>query len=230
MASQTDSARLMECSSCGNLAIGGGEVTCCASPMDRIGGGPAGPSGPAASGATAERDPTGGRDAIPRTGAVSRDATDGDGAGEEGGSDGTGGSDREAGSAVGEVDLDEVLRVVFGMSPAELDVCLCIMEGGPSTVADLTARVEYERTVVSRHLNHLADLGVLEKRRQILDQGGDVYVYSPVPPAVVRDRFHRSFLRWAAEATARLDDLSRQKVEGIVRSSSNDEWTVFREV
>ncbi|SHG40232.1 MarR family transcriptional regulator [Halobaculum gomorrense] len=139
--------------------------------------------------------------------------------------------DSAAAEPIPEPALDDLLRVVFGMSPAELDVCLCVMEGGTLTVAELTDRVDYDRSVVARHLNHLASLGVVKKRRQILDRGGDVYAYSPEPPEAVRRRFHEVFLSWAATATDKIDELSREKVEGIADADAGSatQWTVFRE-
>lgn len=174
-----DTPRLVECSTCGNVGLGTGEIRCCESPMEPL-------------------------DATPS-------------------------AHGESGEPFAEPELDELLRAVYGMSSAELDVCLCVMEGGTLTVAELTERVDYDRSVVARHLNHLAALGVVEKRRQILDRGGDVYVYTPESPATVRRRFRESFLRWAAAAAARIDDLSREKVEGIAESESATQWTVFRD-
>ncbi|WP_201289654.1 helix-turn-helix domain-containing protein [Halobaculum saliterrae] len=196
MGTTDDAYRLVECSDCGALAVGGDEVGCCGS-------------------------------AMAPTGRTVTDATDGDVA------DGAPASDDLDRPGVSEEppepDLDELLRVVFGMSPAELDVCLCVMEHGTLTTAELTERVGYDRSVVARHLNHLADLGVVEKRRQILDRGGDVYVYTPEPPETVRRRFRETFLRWAAAGVDRIDDLSREKVEGLAEAESATEWTVFRE-
>ncbi|MFC7097669.1 MarR family transcriptional regulator [Halobaculum marinum] len=128
-----------------------------------------------------------------------------------------------------EPSLETVLRVVLGMSPAELDVCLCVMEAGGTTVAELAERVDYDRSVVARHCNHLAALGVVEKRRQLLDRGGDVYVYVPQPPPVVRRRLRESFLAWAGVGAERVEELSREKVEGIADAESATEWTVFRD-
>ncbi|MFC6787248.1 MarR family transcriptional regulator [Halobaculum halobium] len=183
---RTDNAhRLVECTDCDALAVGGDEIRCCGSamtPAGRHANGPGDGSPPASD----SDDPPG-------------------------------------------PDLDDLLRVVFGMSPAELDVCLCVMEDGTLTVAELTERVGYDRSVVARHLNHLAALGVVEKRRQILDRGGDAYVYSPKSPGTVRRRFRESFLQWAAGAADRIDDLSREKVEAIAEAGSATEWTVFRE-
>ncbi|QZP36869.1 MarR family transcriptional regulator [Halobaculum magnesiiphilum] len=191
MGTTDDPYRLVECSDCGALAVGGDEVGCCGSAMTPVG-----------------RPGDDATDATPSPGAPDRADDFGD---------------------PPEPDLDELLRVVFGMSPAELDVCLCVMEHGTLTVAELTDRVGYDRSVVARHLNHLADLGVVEKRRQILDRGGDVYVYTPESPETVRRRFRELFLRWAAAGVDRIDDLSRRKVEGIAEAGSATEWTVFRE-
>jgi predicted transcriptional regulator len=133
-------------------------------------------------------------------------------------------------TAVSDPTLDDLLRTVFDMSDTELEICLCVMEGGELTVAELAAEVDYDRSVVTRHLNHLADLAVVEKRRQLLERGGQVYVYAPVAPETVRDSFGRLFLQWVREASKQLDGLRREKVEAIVeRGDEEPQWRVFRE-
>lgn len=126
--------------------------------------------------------------------------------------------------------FDELMRVVFDMSETELDVCLCVMEGGGQTVKELAERIEYDRSVVSRHLNHLVDLGVVEKRRRILEEGGQVYVYSPNAPDVVRQNLTERFVRWVREATAVLESLNREKVEAMAETDTRDtQWKIYRE-
>jgi predicted transcriptional regulator len=125
--------------------------------------------------------------------------------------------------------LEDLLRTVFDMSGAELDVCLCVMEGGWTTAAELADRTDYDRSVVARHLSHLVALEVVERRRQILRSGGEAYVYTPADPADVRRRFRERFLRWAAAGATRIDELSREKVEAIVEGEDDAQWTVFRE-
>jgi predicted transcriptional regulator len=123
---------------------------------------------------------------------------------------------------VSEPSIDQLLRIVFDMSETELDICLCVMEGGEQTVAELAEQVDYDRSVVSRHLNHLADLGVVDKRRRILKEGGQVYVYTPNDPAAVRRNLVGAFTIWAQKATSLIDSLSRQKVEAIVKTNTQD--------
>jgi predicted transcriptional regulator len=115
------------------------------------------------------------------------------------------------------------------MSETELDFCLCVMEGGERSVDELAEQIGYDRSVVARHLNHLVELGVLEKRRRLLKQGGDVYVYAPLDPDEVRRNFTEQFLRWVAHAAPLLAELRRDKVEAIVETATEDpEWRIYQ--
>lgn len=132
-------------------------------------------------------------------------------------------------SAVEEPTLEDLLYAVFDMSATELDICLCVMEDGDLTVSELADRIGYDRSVVSRHLSHLAELGVIERRRQLLEQGGHTYVYTPVPAETVRARLRAAFFTWVRAATAQLDSLQREKVEAIADDGSATSWKIFRE-
>jgi predicted transcriptional regulator len=129
-----------------------------------------------------------------------------------------------------EPELEDLLCDVFGMSDSELEICLCVMEGGTMTVDELADRVSYDRSVVSRHLNDLAALGVVEKRRRLIKQGGHVYVYRPVEPEVVRQRLAAAFTAWVRVATERIADLQREKIAAIADAGDDDPaWKLFRE-
>ncbi|WP_254838970.1 helix-turn-helix domain-containing protein [Natronomonas marina] len=133
-------------------------------------------------------------------------------------------------AAVEEPSLEDLLRAVFDMSDAELDICLCVMEGGDQTVRQLAERTDYDRSVAARHLNHLVELGVLRKRRRLLREGGHVYVYAPKSPETVRRSFKRQFLVWLAGATGQLEELRREKVEGILETDAEDtQWQLYHE-
>jgi len=133
-------------------------------------------------------------------------------------------------TAVAAPSLETLLQTVFDMSGTELDVCLCVMEGGELTVAKMADRIGYDRSVIARHLNHLADLGVVEKRRRIRPEGGHVYVYVPEPPETVREQLREEFLSWVVLATGQLNSLQREKVEAITDAATDErQWTVFRE-
>lgn len=125
--------------------------------------------------------------------------------------------------------LEAVLRSVFDMSRTELEICLCVMEDGDLTVRELAADIGYDRSVVSRHLNHLAELGVVEKQRRLLEAGGHTYLYTPVPPEKVRARLRGAFFTWVEEAVAELSNLEREKVESIADTGEDPAWEIYRQ-
>ena len=136
----------------------------------------------------------------------------------------------DADPAVPEPSLGDLLGAVFGMSDAELDICLCVMEGGEQTAQELADRTDYDRSVAARHLNHLAELGVLEKRRRLLKKGGHIYLYAPRSAETVRREFKRQFLVWLEGAAGRLGEVRREKVEDIVDAERSDsQWTLYHE-
>ena len=136
----------------------------------------------------------------------------------------------DADGAVPEPSLEDLLGAVFEMSDAELDICLCIMEGGEQTTQELANQTDYDRSVAARHLNHLAELGVLAKRRRLLKEGGHIYVYAPRSAETVRREFKRQFLVWLEGAASRLGEVRREKVENIVDAERSDsQWTLYHE-
>jgi predicted transcriptional regulator len=126
--------------------------------------------------------------------------------------------------------LEELLRSVFDMSDSELDICLCVMEGGDQTVEELAAATAFERSNVARHLTHLVELGVVERRRRLLKQGGHEYVYAPKDAEAVRRALKERFVRWVRGAADELDAVRREKVEGIVDGGEEEpRWRIYRE-
>lgn len=120
-------------------------------------------------------------------------------------------------AAVERPELEHLLGGVFGMSRTELDVCLCIMQG-ESTVEAVADELDVDRSLVSRHLNHLVDLGVVEKSRRIRRQGGERHVYTPASVEEVQRRLKTELDAWITGAVAEIDDLSREKVEAIAEN------------
>jgi len=131
--------------------------------------------------------------------------------------------------SVEEPSLDELLRTVFDMSETELDICLCVMEGGELTVPDLAEDVGYDRSVVARHLDHLVELGVIDKHRRLLEEGGQIYVYTPNDADVVTRRLTGAFANWVQDATALIDSISREKVEAMVEvDTDTPQWKIYQ--
>jgi predicted transcriptional regulator len=115
-------------------------------------------------------------------------------------------------------DLAVVLRDVFGVSETGLNVCLCLMEAGESTASDVADELGIDRSTVTRQLNHLTGVGALEKRQRLLEGGGYVNVYSPVPVEEVRERLTAGLFAWTEEALDLVEHVNREKLDALARA------------
>lgn len=126
--------------------------------------------------------------------------------------------------------LEELLGTVFGMSRTELDVCLCVMDVGAATTNEIADELDVDRSHVSRHLNHLVDLGVLEKRQRLLEAGGRVNVYTPTDLETVRRNFTLGLVAWMGDAVEVVDGVSREKVEAIAELEDEAGTAIYHDV
>ncbi|WP_134671518.1 helix-turn-helix domain-containing protein [Halorussus marinus] len=120
-------------------------------------------------------------------------------------------------------ELAVVLREVFGVSRTGLTICVCLMEAGDSTAAELADRLDLDRSTVARQLNHLVEIGLLDKRQRLLTGGGYVHVYSPVEVEEVRERLTVGLYAWVAEALDLVEEIDRRKVKALARSDGGEE-------
>ena len=118
-------------------------------------------------------------------------------------------------------DLAVVLREVFGISETGLKDCLCLMKDGESTAADIAERLDIDRSTVGRQLNHLTDIGVLDKHQRLLKGGGYVHVYSPVPVEEVRKRLTVGLYAWMDEALEIVEHVNREKLDALARADGD---------
>ncbi|MFC4451321.1 helix-turn-helix domain-containing protein [Halorussus aquaticus] len=125
-------------------------------------------------------------------------------------------------SAIERPELAVVLREVFGISETGIHICVFLMEDGESTAGELADRLDLDRSTVSRQLNHLTDIGLLEKRQRLLSDGGYVHVYSPVDVEEVRQRLTVGLHVWMNEALELVEDINREKVAALARADSDD--------
>lgn len=65
--------------------------------------------------------------------------------------------------------VEGIMHDVFDISPTELEVCRQVMAAGETTIGELVETIDRNRSVVSRHLNHLVDLGVRKESRVLPD-------------------------------------------------------------
>ncbi len=119
-------------------------------------------------------------------------------------------------------ELADVLRDVFGISETGLNICVQLMEEGESTAGDLAKHLDMDRSTVSRQLNHLTDLGLLEKRQRLLSDGGYVHVFTPVDVEEVRQRLTVGLHAWMDDALELVEDINREKVKALARADQSE--------
>lgn len=120
-------------------------------------------------------------------------------------------------------ELPQLLRNVFGISETGLNVCLCLMEENEATAADVAERLEMDRSTVGRQLNHLTDIGLLDKRQRLLESGGYVHVYSPVPVEEVRKTLTVGLYAWMDEALELVENVNKEKMRAMARADDSGE-------
>lgn len=115
-------------------------------------------------------------------------------------------------------ELPDLLRNVFGISETGLHICLCLMEENESTAAEIAERLDIDRSTVGRQLNHLTDIGLLDKRQRLLESGGYVNVYSPVPVEEVQKRLRLGLYAWLNGALDLVENVNREKIRAMARA------------
>lgn len=126
---------------------------------------------------------------------------------------------RERSAVFQEPELEQVAKQIFGISANELAVCKVLMAEEPTTVVELAGKLEYDRSTISRHLDHLVELELVEKEWQDLAGGGREYVYTTVHSAEIPRRFRFGLYAWTEEALQLTEELSDQKIEAMVEEA-----------
>lgn len=118
--------------------------------------------------------------------------------------------------------LEEIAQQIFGATPLELDICDVLMAEGEASVSTLTDQFSHNRSTIFRHLNHLVERGMVTKRSEALEEGGQVDIYSCVPPDEIRRKLKISLYIWTQEAMELTDERIQAKIEA---AEQTDETT-----
>lgn len=103
-------------------------------------------------------------------------------------------------------DVRQVLLQAFGLPKPGLDICLCVISDGPLSAGEVAELLGYERSTITRYLNTLVDIGLLQKSQLNREEGGVVNVYHPVDLERLRRETLVGFYVWAGEAAARIEE------------------------
>jgi predicted transcriptional regulator len=102
--------------------------------------------------------------------------------------------------------LEDVMACVFGLQRHEVRTYLALLERPGSTVEELAAALDRDRSNVNRSLTTLREKDLASRQRRLLDAGGHVYQYSATPLDEARELMHETLDAWAEYVHDRIDD------------------------
>lgn len=106
---------------------------------------------------------------------------------------------------------ESVSKEVFGLPKNGIEIYQRTSELGVTTVSEIATSIGNDRSVATRYLNQLADIGMLEKSTRIRRSGGEINVYYPISKQEINKRSLLSLYMWAATAADALDDATRMQ-------------------
>lgn len=108
-------------------------------------------------------------------------------------------------------DIREVLLSAFGLPKAGLDICLCVIGDGPLSANEVAERLGYDRSTVTRYLNKLVEIGLLNQTVLNREEGGVVNVYHSVDLGEMRRDTLIGFYVWAGESASLIEEANLTK-------------------
>jgi predicted transcriptional regulator len=106
--------------------------------------------------------------------------------------------------------LQDVLTCVFGIQRHEARTYQVLLDTPGSTVEELAAELDRDRSNVNRSLSTLREKGLAERQRRLLDSGGHVYQYSATPLTEARELMHETLDEWTAYVHDRIDEFGSE--------------------
>lgn len=107
--------------------------------------------------------------------------------------------------AIDDPDLAEVMACVFGVQSHEVRTYCALLDTPNSTVEELAAELDRDRSNVNRSLSTLREKGLARRERRLLDGGGHVYQYTATPLDEARELMHEALDEWAAAVHESID-------------------------
>jgi len=126
-------------------------------------------------------------------------------------------------------DVKQVLLQAFGLPKVGLDICLCVIGEGPLSANEVAESLGYDRSTITRYLNKLVELGLLERSELNREEGGVVNVYHSVDLERMRRETLIGFYVWAGEAAALIEDANLTKQDYLEENPDRDLPDVFWE-
>lgn len=102
--------------------------------------------------------------------------------------------------------FEEVMSCVFGIEDHETRTYLVLCDRPGSTIEELAAALERDRSTVNRSLSTLRDRGLVRRNRRLLDGGGYVYQYTAASLPEAKEMLHEALDAWTATVHDVIDE------------------------
>ena len=109
--------------------------------------------------------------------------------------------------------FEEVMVCVFGIQRHETRTYQVLCDRPGSTVEELAAELERDRSNVNRSLSTLREKGLAERGRRLLDGGGHIYQYTATPLPEAKELMHDTLDEWTAYVHSRIDDFDDEALD-----------------
>jgi len=93
-------------------------------------------------------------------------------------------------------EFTHILSCVFGIQDHESRTYLVLRDQPGSTVEELAATLDRDRSNVNRSLSTLRQKDLVGRERRLLDSGGYVYQYTAVDIETAKGMLHESLDEW----------------------------------
>ncbi|ELZ21124.1 putative DNA binding protein [Halosimplex carlsbadense 2-9-1] len=105
--------------------------------------------------------------------------------------------------------FEDVLACVFDIQSHEVQTYLTLRDNPRTTVAELAAELNRDRSNINRSLTTLQERGLVDRERRLLDGGGHVYQYAATPLPEARELMHETLDEWAAYVHDRIEEFGQ---------------------
>ena len=109
--------------------------------------------------------------------------------------------------------FEEVLACVFDLQPHEARTYEVLRDNPASTVEELAAELDRDRSNVNRSLLTLREKALVERTRRLLDSGGHVYQYTATDIDETRELMHETLDAWAGYVHDRIDEFGSEPLD-----------------
>ncbi|RKD93773.1 helix-turn-helix domain-containing protein [Halopiger aswanensis] len=107
--------------------------------------------------------------------------------------------------------FEKVMSCVFGIQDHETRTYLALCDRPGSTVDELAAALERDRSTVNRSVATLHERGLARRERRLLDGGGYVYQYTAVALPEAKALLHEALEAWTATVHDVIDEFDGER-------------------